>query len=143
MWDTVLFMRVHRERLGRKLVESVERAPNYYRDPLDSEIGGLGFKWIKFFLRAGADPNSTFEDEDGKTALMWAVEKGFPDPTEQTDIMEALVNAGADVNLRDANGHTALWYAQDYETRFPEVIAKRRRYGVDPASWLRYRGGVL
>ncbi|KXS12115.1 ankyrin [Gonapodya prolifera JEL478] len=55
------------------------------------------------FLSAGVDPNSA--SEDGKTALMegaW---------NERVDVMQVLLEHGADVNRQDAFGTTALMYA--------------------------------
>ena len=55
---------------------------------------------IKEALAAGADIN--YQDEDGRTALMWA------SCEERTELVKFLVSAGADVNLRDYYGNTAL-----------------------------------
>ncbi len=57
---------------------------------------------IGILTAAGADPNRA--DENGTTALMIAAKMYPPRP----DLLEALVNGGADVNGFDSLGHTAL-----------------------------------
>ncbi len=52
-------------------------------------------------LDNGADVNKASHGD--KTPLMNAV--------ETTESVVLLIKAGADVNLKDRQGHTALWYA--------------------------------
>jgi uncharacterized protein len=54
----------------------------------------------KLLVARGANPNVT--GDDGLTPLIAAADRG------DTQIIEALLNAGADVNAQDGNGNTAL-----------------------------------
>ena len=58
---------------------------------------------VKLLLKDKVDPNAT--NEEGKTALMLAGERGHE------DIVHSLLSAGANVNLQDNNGWTALMRA--------------------------------
>ena len=46
-------------------------------------------------------------DGFGMAPLHWAVYGGY------TEIVEILINAGADVNVKTKHGTTALWHAED------------------------------
>ena len=46
-------------------------------------------------------------DADNRTALMWAVENGYP------EIVSLLIEAGVDVDIEDASGRTALVLAEE------------------------------
>ena len=61
---------------------------------------------VKSAVESGADVNA--KDKDGKTALMYASERGFE------DIVRYLLNQkGIDINARDSGGKTALIYATE------------------------------
>ena len=55
---------------------------------------------VKRLLEAGADVNAP--DEDGDTALMWAVFKGHK------DVVKVLLTAGANPKMLDSKGKKAL-----------------------------------
>ncbi|TKZ32334.1 ankyrin repeat domain-containing protein [Brachyspira catarrhinii] len=57
--------------------------------------------------------NINFQDENGKTPLIIAVIKG------NKDIVRALINAGADLNIKDNDNKTALDYAEN--NNFEEI----------------------
>lgn len=57
--------------------------------------------------------NINFQDENGKTPLIMAVIKG------NKDIVRALVNIGADLNIKDNDNKTALDYAES--NNFEEI----------------------
>ena len=59
---------------------------------------------IKHLIKSGANLNA--KDNDGKTALMYAV-----DGIESLDIVKLLINSGADVNIKDNDGENALDHA--------------------------------
>ena len=56
---------------------------------------------------------TNFQDKDGKTPLIMAVIKG------NKDIVRALVNIGADLNIKDNDNKTALDYAES--NNFEEI----------------------
>jgi len=70
-------------------------------------------------LNAGADPNLKIPDWGG-TALSIASTMG------QADIVEALINKGADVNYRDTNSFTAL-HSAVRDSEYGEDAAQRAR----------------
>src|SRR5581483_2432582 len=61
------------------------------------------------------------DETNGSTALMWAAQQGH------ADIVELLLNAGADVNKQNNNGDTALIFATDKgHTAIAELLLKAR-----------------
>lgn len=66
---------------------------------------GSGVARLHQLLACGANINAV--DDEGKTALMLAAEKG------QVGTVNALLAAGADVNATDDDGDTALMHAAD------------------------------
>jgi len=73
-------------------------------------------------IEKGADPN--IQDFDGWTALMKAVYKG------NVEIVQILINHGADLKLKNIGGHTALYIAEKLNTR-EEIIAMLRVVGAE------------
>jgi ankyrin repeat protein len=71
----------------------------------------------RILLKAGADPNLATA-EWGQTALIIASTMG------QTDVVEALVEKGADPNIRDKNGFAAL-HAAVRDSQYGEDAAQR------------------
>ena len=71
------------------LIESVKNGKNY-----------KNLNIIYRLLQEGVDINA--KDEDGITALMWAICKG------NIEIIQMLLKKGADVNAKDENGVSAL-----------------------------------
>jgi len=68
-------------------------------------------KYITNLIEKGEKEKVNFQDEKGKTALMYAIdyaEKG------ETEIAKLLIEKGADVNILDNRGDTALMNAIDY-----------------------------
>ncbi len=78
---------------------------------------------IKLLVGHGAQLNA--KDQQGRTALMYAVDRG------EVDVVEALLQAGADASIRDAKGATALMRAL-------EEVPSHRTAGTDTLakSWL-------
>src|SRR5690349_4040847 len=71
-------------------------------DPLILAADDGDFDAARRALANGSSPN--VRDENGATALMIVIEKGWAHP----DWASLLVSAGIDVNLTDADGDTAL-----------------------------------
>jgi ankyrin repeat protein len=69
---------------------------------------------VKLLLAHGAQLNT--KDEQGETALIHAVDRA------DVEVVEALVQAGADAGIRDAKGATALMRALE---EVPDYIAAR------------------
>jgi len=61
---------------------------------------------VRSLLDAGAEVNAT--DDDGFTALIWALTAGSP------EVVRLLIYSGADVNAQDNYGITALIAASQY-----------------------------
>jgi len=84
-------------------------------DVLERRRGKVKISEIKALLYRGIDAQNNI----GETALMYASSLGY------TDIAVALINVGADVNIKNKNGSTALMYAsQQGDTDIVEVLIK-------------------
>jgi len=73
-----------------------------------------GLETVKRLIKAGADLE--IKDDNGNTALMWAVKKC------NLETLKHLVKAGADVNTQNNNGETAKSVAMDKNTALLEVL---------------------
>jgi len=81
------------------------------------------FYMINTLLKAGANPN--FQDSDGNTALIDAIEFN-----QTADVIEALLKAGADINLKNKKGETALVIATKFNRPdIAELLTKPIRRG--------------
>lgn len=67
----------------------------------------LGDDFTKLLLSFGANPNTKFPDQAGKTFLIGTVEKN------NYEMVKLILEKGADVNLQDNLGKTALFYVKD------------------------------
>ncbi|RMZ87273.1 hypothetical protein DV736_g5503, partial [Chaetothyriales sp. CBS 134916] len=98
---------------------------NYYGcSPLHDAAKHCDLSLVEIFLDHGhVDPdklNVNIQDKFGKTALMHAVIKSdvsHPEAKARTtrqrrEVIEALLNAGADIQILDFEGHSARWYAE-------------------------------
>ena len=61
----------------------------------------------KFLAQSGVDVNAKDATRTGCTALMYAARQG------SSQCLKVLLDAGADVNVKNNVGYTALWYALD------------------------------
>jgi ankyrin repeat protein len=88
---------------------------------------------IELLVRAGGDVNARANDAALSTPLMVAVENYLEDNDRQQAslIIRALAFLGADVNLGDARGNTALVIAAKHNQ--PELIRLLLELGADPA----------
>jgi ankyrin repeat protein len=78
---------------------------------------------LKRLIASGVDVNAQ-DPSSGSTALMLACSYGF------VDMAELLLDKGADPDIRDANGMTALMVAAQASLELTEVLLQ---YGADPA----------
>jgi ankyrin repeat protein len=76
---------------------------------------------VERLMAEGADVNAV--EDYRMSSLVWAVYGGY------LDIVEALCQAGADVNQRVGPGETALWHAEDNFGLW-EIAAVLRRHGA-------------
>jgi len=83
---------IRRTRRNRKTVGGT---PDLITASMNNDIAE-----VKRLLKEGALVNAP--DEDGDTALMWAVFKGHK------DVVEVLLAAGANTNMLDSNGKEKL-----------------------------------
>jgi ankyrin repeat protein len=77
-----------------------------HRSPLSAAVDGNEPLAVRLLLRRGANPN--LQDGDGdRFPLHWASSNG-----DHEECAQLLVQAGASVDVRDANGHTPLEFAR-------------------------------
>ena len=74
-------------------------------------------------VNARISENNTFQK--GTTALMLATIRGH------ADIVELLLENGADIHAENADGKTALSYAQKSEQPYSDVIATLLKFAKD------------
>ncbi len=78
---------------------------------------------VELLLANGADPDVT--PSWGLTSVGWAVLHG------KTQILELLLDSGANPNLKDAAGHTPLYYAQNaYRSYYGETSSNEKAIAI-------------
>jgi ankyrin repeat protein len=96
---------------------------------------GRGGESIKLLLARGADPN--LADREKKTPLMWMVDTQFHRGVDTSGSIAPLVEAGAQINDRDAAGRTVLMWAvtglDSFDVR-STVLAKLVEHGADVSA---------
>ena len=82
-------------------------------DEMLQSIRDDNLELLKSYIQSGADVNYIQEDLYGYqvSALVIASEKAWR--RNDTEIVEYLINAGADVNVKDESGNTPLMKAAD------------------------------
>lgn len=104
----------------------VERRTRFGSTPLDVACGCYGDsrkETVLELLKAGANPNVQ-DTTKGNTPLHSAVSQC------DTDVLKALLDAGANVNTQDKYKRTALHIAVDYV--YPEIVKLLLISGIDP-----------
>ena len=82
-------------------------------------VGARNIDSVKYLLEKGADVNA--QDKNNNTALVKAVLDG------ETEIINALIDAGADSGIKDAKGKTVFDYVVTDEDRKNLESAIRKR----------------
>eukprot|EP00045_Choanoeca_perplexa_P002901 m.27560 g.27560 ORF g.27560 m.27560 type:complete len:421 (-) comp11758_c0_seq2:376-1638(-) len=94
------------------------------RPVLHEAVDSCLFNLFDQLLAAGAAVNTRSEDGVGATALMMAASSGT------ADMVNPLIEAGADVSIADESGRTALHYATDDDADY-EVYKALLSAGAD------------
>ena len=78
-----------------------------YLSPLIYAIRSDNYNKVRILLENGANPN--FLTENMNTALMYAVNKSYINKNTRTrDIIKILLDYGADINIKNKKGYTAM-----------------------------------
>jgi len=87
----------------------------------------------QIMLQAGTNPNA--KDWEGETALLKFARQVYGSGTGQSDLIKLFIAKGADLDVRDKDGHSALYYAIDHN----QVAASRLLIsaGADASSIVR------
>ena len=91
-------------------------------DDMLQSIRDDNLELLKSYIQSGADVNYIQEDLYGYqvSALVIASEKAWR--RNDTEIVEYLINAGADVNVKDESGNTPLMKAADTPDRYKSRV---------------------
>ena len=114
-----------REMTEAMLAAGVELNPKTnYPSPLGHAIDEDDVVIIETLLKKGADPNLR-DSETGETLLMSAARYSTP------EVVQALIEGGADVNTRNKSGQTALTLADTKDNLWrKEIVALLKRRGA-------------
>lgn len=82
----------------------------------------------KLLIYRNAELNA--QTDRGATALMMALTQQFPSEKAREDLLLYLLKRGANPNLQDASGHTALYYAAALQNE--KAAALLYEYGAAP-----------
>ena len=107
------------------LAAGVEINPKtIYASPLGHAIHEDDVVIIETLLKKGANPNLR-DSETGETLLMSAAKYSTP------EVVQALIEGGADVNARNKSGQTALTLADNKDNLWrEEIVALLKRRGA-------------
>lgn len=114
-----------REMTEAMLAAGVELNPKtIYPSPLGHAIHEDDVVIIETLLKKGANPNLR-DSETGETLLMSAARYSTP------EVVQALIEGGADVNARNKSGQTALTLADNTDNLWKEeIVALLKRRGA-------------
>ena len=76
---------------------------------------------VEALIQAGANPDA-IDDMFEETALHVAAQFGY------REVARVLIDGGADLNLRDEEGYTALFWAQEYNYR--RIVKLLKKHGA-------------
>jgi hypothetical protein len=108
---------------AKQLAELLANQPSCPWSPLHIAAEAGQIEAARVLLEKGTDVNTPATDRFGKrTPLIWAA------IGNQKGMLEFLLSRGASINLADAKGHTAMWYAQQHEAK--EAIAFLKEKGA-------------
>ena len=105
------------------------------RDGETALMGANSAEKVRLLVARGAQVNT--KDKEARTALMFAVDRG------DVEVVEALLQAGADASVINEKGASALMYAlqepSPYNREEPAKLMKRR---IEAARLLLLRGNI-
>lgn len=93
---------------------------------------------LRLLLRAGGDPNGGIvpDTERGNTPLIWAI-RNFWDSEQVWEVVGLLLEHGADPNIKDDTGRSAVFWAASRASQYPRWLTLTNmliRKGGDPNS---------
>lgn len=103
---------------------------------ITSAVTGGAFDTVQILLKSGFNPNR--RDDNGSPAIVLAVKldkqgaQAFHRDSRVLSLLDSLVSAGAEVQLRDRDGRTALWWAAKLGNL--EAVQRLLALGADAAT---------
>ena len=134
----------HEHIMAMLLEARTKQQAQWTKDLVDAAVSGT-LAELRSAIERGADVDAKRNDAEGATVLMWAAFRG------ETEMVRVLLDAGADVNLLDNSGQSAIDEArsrghehivemlQRTERRIPQADSSAAATDIAPLAGVQWR----